>query len=76
MELMLKKLFDFQMYERNPALQGCIDSASARCAATELSPDGMELIFAAAGNPALYGKKLSSGWTAPCCRETGKMNNQ
>ena len=50
MENKLKALFDYQKFERNPALQQVIDSVHARYASRELNLDEMEWVNAA-GTP-------------------------
>ena len=50
METMLNRLFDFQAFTREPALQEAIDSVHRRYEARELSLDEMEWV-AAAGIP-------------------------
>ena len=50
MESKLRKLFDFQKFEGNPALQEVIDATHSRYAVQELSLDELEWV-AAAGVP-------------------------
>ncbi len=52
MENTLKRLFDFQRFDRNEDLQRVIDSVHAKYAARELSMDEMSGVNAA-GNPEL-----------------------
>lgn len=56
MENKLKKLFDYQKFEQNSALQDVIDSVHARYAKRELDFDQMETVYAA-GQPVTPGKK-------------------
>ena len=60
MEALLTRLFDFQAFERNRALQDVIDSVHARCEKRELDFDDMEWI-AAAGDPEQAGTQAQAG---------------
>ena len=50
MEEKLRRLFDFQRFEKNADLQSVIDAVHARYAGRKLSDDEAELV-AAAGTP-------------------------
>ena len=50
MENRLKRLFDYQDFEGNDALQAVIDSVHQRYTIREVSLDEMDLVWAA-GNP-------------------------
>ncbi len=56
MENRLKKLFDYQKFEQNSALQDVIDSVHARYAKRELDFDQMETVYAA-GQPTAKTRK-------------------
>lgn len=56
MDAMLKRLFDYQRFDGNPALADVIGAVHARYAARELSLDEMGLL-AAAGVPDAPKKK-------------------
>ena len=47
MEGVLKTLFDYQKFEKNPALQQVIDSVHSRYEVRELTLDDMEWVSAA-----------------------------
>ena len=51
-EELLERLFDFQQFEKNEALQSVIDEVEGRYFRTELSEEELEL-FSAAGDPYL-----------------------
>ncbi len=50
MEKLLTGLFDYQQFERSPALQGLIDEVEARYFGEELPDEALELL-SAAGDP-------------------------
>ena len=52
MEELLKRLFDYQKFERNPALQRVLDETAAQYEARALSDDDVSGLFAA-GDPDL-----------------------
>ena len=56
MEKKLKKLFDYQKFEKNPRLQKLIGESEARLEAAELSDDSLEKV-SAAGEPSVILKK-------------------
>ena len=58
MNQVLKSLFDYQLFEENPSLQECVDTARMRYRGGELLPDELEIICAA-GLSVSYGKKTS-----------------
>ena len=47
MEKKLKKLFDYQKFEKNPRLQKLIGESEARLEAAELSDESLEKVSAA-----------------------------
>ncbi len=47
MEELLKRLFDYQKFERNPALQRVIDETAARYESRALSDEDVSGLFAA-----------------------------
>ena len=49
---LLTELFDFQRFERDPALQSVIDEIEERCFGEELSDDELKML-SAAGDPYL-----------------------
>ncbi len=49
-ERLLTELFDFQRFERDPALGGVIDEVEARLSGAELSEDELNSV-SAAGDP-------------------------
>ena len=50
MKKLLAGLFDFQRFEKNPALQSVIDEADVRLSGEELTDDALEAL-SAAGDP-------------------------
>ena len=50
MEKLLAGLFDFQKFEKEPALQSVIDEVEARCFGAELTDDELDTL-SAAGDP-------------------------
>ena len=50
MERLLTGLFDYQRFERDPALQNLIDDTEARYFGAEISDDALDLV-SAAGEP-------------------------
>ena len=50
MEALLKRLFDYQKFERNPALQSVLDEIAPRCESRALSDEELNGL-SAAGDP-------------------------
>ena len=57
MDKLLEALFDFQRFERAPALQGVLDEVEERYFSEELSDDALTTL-AAAGDPTSYPPNL------------------
>ena len=57
METRLRKLFDYQRFEQNTALQEIIDAVHARHDKQELDMDEMETVYAAGQPVVLPGQK-------------------
>ena len=54
MEALLKRLFDYQKFERDPALQRVIDETAARYESRALSDEEVNGLFAAGDNSCLH----------------------
>ncbi len=56
MEKKLKKLFDYQKFEKNPRLEKLIGESEARYKAAELSDENLEMVSAAGEASAILKK--------------------
>ena len=56
MEGRLRRLFDYQRFEKNPELQQMIDSTHLRNRSRELSLDDLEMVSAAGIPESAWGK--------------------
>lgn len=56
MEEKLKKLFDYQKFEKNPRLEKLIEESEARYKAAELSDESLEMVSAAGEASAILKK--------------------